>query len=322
MQRNGGILNGSTRFDFTNYFEVVPVATRWRRCSGPRPIACAASTIDAGEPQQPAGRGEERGAGQRAEPALRRLPVARPPAAREHRTGTTPTTSTATSSDLDAATLERRAAVLQDLLRAEQRRAGRQRRLRPGPGEGAGSSSTSAASRARTLPPHAGHHRAAADRGEADDRGRPLAQRPALARRATTCPARLARVLRDGAAPPDPGRRARTAGSTRSWCRSAGSPARWRAAQPRLGNHVRLPGADAVDGLPVPRRGALAEGDRLRDRRGDRAAASGPGGRGDAGARAGEGPERVLRGPRPALRIRPGGSSSRALPYSTTTRRR
>jgi hypothetical protein len=38
VQENGGILNGSTRFDFTNYFEVVP-PTCWRRCCGPRPTA-------------------------------------------------------------------------------------------------------------------------------------------------------------------------------------------------------------------------------------------------------------------------------------------
>ena len=27
VQSNGGVLNGSTRFDFTNYFEVVPAHT-------------------------------------------------------------------------------------------------------------------------------------------------------------------------------------------------------------------------------------------------------------------------------------------------------
>jgi predicted Zn-dependent peptidase len=35
IENNGGLLNGSTRFDFTNYYQVVP-RTRSRRCSGPR----------------------------------------------------------------------------------------------------------------------------------------------------------------------------------------------------------------------------------------------------------------------------------------------
>ena len=34
VQSNGGILNGSTRFDFTNYFEVVPVAHARDRALG------------------------------------------------------------------------------------------------------------------------------------------------------------------------------------------------------------------------------------------------------------------------------------------------
>ena len=43
IQNNGGVLNGSTRFDFTNYYEVLP-ATPWRLCCGLRPTVCAAST--------------------------------------------------------------------------------------------------------------------------------------------------------------------------------------------------------------------------------------------------------------------------------------
>ena len=58
--------------------------TRSRPCSGPRPTACAAWRSTPGQPQEPAGRGEERGPGQRAEPALRRLPVDRPADGGQH----------------------------------------------------------------------------------------------------------------------------------------------------------------------------------------------------------------------------------------------
>ena len=37
IQKNGGVMNGSTRFDFTNYYQVVPEHRGEYRCSGPRP---------------------------------------------------------------------------------------------------------------------------------------------------------------------------------------------------------------------------------------------------------------------------------------------
>ena len=43
VESNGGLLNGSTRFDFTNYFQVVP-RTCSSRCSGRKPTACDRST--------------------------------------------------------------------------------------------------------------------------------------------------------------------------------------------------------------------------------------------------------------------------------------
>ena len=43
VESNGGVLNGSTRFDFTNYYEIIR-ARPSRRCCGPKPIGCAAST--------------------------------------------------------------------------------------------------------------------------------------------------------------------------------------------------------------------------------------------------------------------------------------
>ena len=40
VESNGGILNGSTRFDFTNYFQIVPVHTARNDPVGAKPIAC------------------------------------------------------------------------------------------------------------------------------------------------------------------------------------------------------------------------------------------------------------------------------------------
>ena len=77
VESNGGLLNGSTRFDFTNYFEIVPAHTLetmlWAEADRMKGLA-----IDSSNLQQPAGRGEERGPGQRAEPAVRRVPLDRP----------------------------------------------------------------------------------------------------------------------------------------------------------------------------------------------------------------------------------------------------
>ena len=57
VESNGGILNGSTRFDFTNYFEVVPTYA-FRPFCGARPIACGASTSTRTESDEPARRRE------------------------------------------------------------------------------------------------------------------------------------------------------------------------------------------------------------------------------------------------------------------------
>ena len=82
VESNGGLLNGSTRFDFTNYFQVVPShvleTVLWAEADRMRGLA-----IDAGEPQEPAGRREERGARQRAQPAVWRVPLDRPADGRE-----------------------------------------------------------------------------------------------------------------------------------------------------------------------------------------------------------------------------------------------
>ena len=44
MQEAGGVVNGSTRFDYTNYFQALPVERARARASGSRPIACGRST--------------------------------------------------------------------------------------------------------------------------------------------------------------------------------------------------------------------------------------------------------------------------------------
>ena len=77
VESNGGLLNGSTRFDFTNYFQVVPShvlePVLWAEADRMRGLEHRRR-----EPEEPAGGREERGQGQRAQPAVRRLPVDRP----------------------------------------------------------------------------------------------------------------------------------------------------------------------------------------------------------------------------------------------------
>ena len=167
------------------------VARARDRCCGPRPIACGASNIDAEnlKNQQEVVKNEVQG--QRPESALRRLPVDRPAAWRRTRTGTTPTTSTATSKHLDAATLDDVRDVLQDVLRAEQRGARGHRRLRRRRRRRRGSRNTSRDIPTAKLPPPADSDRAAAGEGEAR-RGGPIRWR--IGRRSAspiTCPDRL-----------------------------------------------------------------------------------------------------------------------------------
>ena len=72
VQSSGGVFNGSTHTDYTDYFEVVP-----GRCAGTRTVP--GGRPDAGaahhrrEPDQSGGRGQRGNPAQRAEPALRRI---------------------------------------------------------------------------------------------------------------------------------------------------------------------------------------------------------------------------------------------------------
>ncbi len=176
------------------------------------------------EPEEPAGRREERGEGQRPQPAVRRLPVARPAAVRQHQL-------------VQRAQLLRRPArprrrhargrveVLPDVLRAEQRRAGRRRRLRPGADEGL-DREVLRRDPAATLPAEGRHLRAAADEGEARDEGRRARNAPRARIGYHVPDANTPRVVRVGAAGPDPRAGQRLPALPGARRRSAGSPAR------------------------------------------------------------------------------------------------
>ena len=167
----------------------------------------------AGQPEEPAGRRQERGPGQRAEPAVRRVPVARPAAVREHQL-------------VQRAQLLRRPEgprrrdargrqeVLQDLLRAEQRRARRHRRLRPEADAWRGSRSTSGRSR-RDAAAAAGHLGAAAGEGEAGARRRTRSRPGPRSRSRTTPPSATRPSTTRWGSSTRSSCRARTAGSTR-----------------------------------------------------------------------------------------------------------
>ena len=82
VQSNGGVFNGSTRFDFTNYFEIVPSHTLetalWAEADRLKGLAITQETLT--NQQGVVGAGSR----QRFEPALRRLPLARHAAVRQH----------------------------------------------------------------------------------------------------------------------------------------------------------------------------------------------------------------------------------------------
>ena len=179
VQSNGGILNGSTRFDFTNYFEVVPAHTL-ETGSGPRPTACSGLAITQDNLKNQQGVVKNEVQGQCAQPAVRRLPVARPAAVRQHQL-------------VQRAQLLRRpegprrrdardvAELLQDLLRAEQRGARRRRRLRPGADDGVGREVLRRRSRRRRCRRKPDISEPRQDKEKRATKDDPLATRPALA---------------------------------------------------------------------------------------------------------------------------------------------
>ena len=74
VQSSGGVFNGSTHQDYTDYFEVLPAAAL-ERALFLEADRLRAPTLTDGEPAQPGRRGQGGDPAQRPEPALRRLPL-------------------------------------------------------------------------------------------------------------------------------------------------------------------------------------------------------------------------------------------------------
>ena len=159
--------------------------------------------INAGQPEEPAGGRQERGQGQRPEPALRRLPVARPAAVRQHELVQRP--------QLLRRPEGPRRRDARGRLEASSRRSTR----RTTPCSSSSATSIPAQTKAwiekyfandslRAAAGQGRHLRAAAGEGEARDQGG-QARHPARARdRLPRAGAQHARVLRDGTPRPGP----------------------------------------------------------------------------------------------------------------------
>ena len=136
VQSNGGVLNGSTRFDFTNYFEVVPAhaleTALWAEADRMKGLAITADNL---KNQQEVVKNEVK-------VNVLNQPYGGFPWLDLPQYANTNWYNAhnfyGDLKDLDAATLEDVAELLQDLLRAEQRGARRRRRLRSGADEGLG----------------------------------------------------------------------------------------------------------------------------------------------------------------------------------------
>ncbi len=83
VTNSGGINNGSTRFDFTNYYEVLPVE-RARADAVARGRSHGQSRDRSDRARQPAGRRRQRSEGQCPQPALQHLAVDRSADAGQH----------------------------------------------------------------------------------------------------------------------------------------------------------------------------------------------------------------------------------------------
>ncbi len=84
VQQNGGILNGSTRFDFTNYYEILPAnkleTMLWAEADRMRGLADQRR-----QSQESTRRGRQRSQGECDQPSVWRIPLARYAAVREHK---------------------------------------------------------------------------------------------------------------------------------------------------------------------------------------------------------------------------------------------
>ena len=150
MQEAGGVVNGSTRFDYTNYFQSLPSnGARARDVSRSRSHALARRHRR--EPEEPAERGQRGSARQRPQPAARRVRLDRDLGARQHQLAQRPRLLRRPRR-ARGRHARRRARVLQDLLRAEQRRARGRRRYHRRRGASASPRSTSDRSRSQPQP--------------------------------------------------------------------------------------------------------------------------------------------------------------------------
>ena len=221
VQRSGGVFNGSTHQDYTDYFEVLPAAALERalfleadRLARPAPHG--------GEPAQPGRRGQGGDPPQRAEPALRRLPLD-PAAAGPLRHLPERAQRLRRLLRARAGLPRRRRRVLRHLLRAGQRAAHRRRvprrrrdggagrealRRHPGPPDADAPELRRAGAR-RGAPP-VGHRRARAAAGAGD---RLPAARPAAPTWTATSPTRCWRRCSPTARP---------RGCSAAWCTATG----------------------------------------------------------------------------------------------------
>ncbi len=215
-----------------------------------------------------------------------------------------------------------RVQVLQDLLRAQQRGAGRRRRLRSGAGEGVDREVFRARCPASQLPPEARHLRAAAGEGETREQGRQARDASRARDRLPRPQAQHARVLRDG-----PDRRDHGPGQGLAALPGAGAEERAdrrRQRRDQLGprQHVQHQRSDAVGRLAHPRQGQVGGPDPQGLRRGDREDPHDAGRPGDAGSRARQEALLVLRQDGAVQRLRQGRHCSPRWRCSTTTPRR
>ena len=188
VQSSGGVFNGSTHQDYTDYFEVLPAAAL-ERALFLEADRLRAPEADRGEPAQPGRRGQGGDPAQRAEPAVRRVPVD-PAAAGAVRHLPQRAQRLRRLLRAGAGQPRRRRRVLRHLLRAGQRRCSRSPATSTSTRRCGWSRSTSATSRPAPTPHRPVVRRAAAERPSAARRCPTRTPRCPRWRSATGCPTR------------------------------------------------------------------------------------------------------------------------------------
>ena len=220
VESNGGVLNGSTRFDFTNYFEIIPRQTLetvlWAEADRMRGLditqdnltnqqGVVKNEVKVNVLNQPYG----------GFPWLDLPQFANTNWYNAHN-------FYGDLEHLDAATLADVRQFFKTYYTPEQRRAGGERRLRPGADAGVGAASTSAAFRRRRGQPQPDITEPRQEKERRDQQGRPARDPSGARARLPRARAAHARVLRDGPDRSAAASRAATAGSTRRWSRKKG----------------------------------------------------------------------------------------------------